>query len=117
MMIKLANVLTACLAIPLVKVDPTYSAKAYATITDGGFTSNADNFTVKFGTDQNSNNSNYQLNSQRAGYLGYGGRYMPHTIYVLMDHRLAVFVPDYLTLLQREALVTILVLKRTRVPL
>jgi len=93
--LKLANVLTARLAIHLVKVDPTNSARAIAVIAAGGFTSNADNFAVKFGTDQNSNNPNYQLNSQRAGYLGYGGLYLPHAMFVLKDPRLAVFVPNY----------------------
>jgi len=92
--LKLANVLTARLAIHLVKVDPTYSAKAIAAIAAGGFTSNADNFAVKFGTDQPSNNPNYQLTTQRA-YLGYGGLYLPRAMFFLKDPRLAVFVPDY----------------------
>jgi len=93
--LKLANVLTARLSIHLVKVDPTNSTKAIAAIAAGGFTSNADNFAVKFGTDQNSNNPNYQLNSQRGGYLGYGGLYLPHAMFVLNDPRLAVFVLNY----------------------
>lgn len=93
--LKLANVLTARLAIHLVKVDPAYAQKAISAIQAGGFVTNADNFSVAFGTDQNSNNPNYQLNSQRGGYMGYGGLYLPHAMYVLNDPRLSLYIKGY----------------------
>ncbi len=93
--LKLANVLTARLSIHLVKVDPSYAQKAITAINAGGFASNADNFSLNFGTDQNTNNPNYQLNSQRGGYLSYGGLYLPHALYSMKDPRLPIYISGY----------------------
>ena len=106
--LKLANLMTARLAIHLSKVDPTYAQKAIDAIAAGAFASNADNFSVTFGTDGNSNNPNFQLGSQRGGYFSYGGSgtlgtpatasnyiFLPHQMFLNNDPRLAVYVTAY----------------------
>lgn len=92
--LKAANVLKARLYLHLSKVDPANYQRALDAITSGGFASNADDLTFTFGATQTNASPNYQLSTQRAGYMDYGGN-LPALMSAKNDPRLPVYVSGY----------------------
>lgn len=92
--LKAANVLKARLYLHLSKVDPANYQRALDAITSGGFASNADDLTFTFGATQTNASPNYQLSTQRAGYMDYGGN-LPALMSAKNDPRLPVYASGY----------------------
>ena len=86
----LANALEARFYIHQTIVDPTHAYANALTALANGFTGNADDYKITFGTSEGNSNPFYQFNEQRGGDIGTGA-FLLDTMVKISDPRLPVY--------------------------